>query len=125
MFQNPSAQCHSSPTHALLAVLRRAAPQVLGQSGCYTERNTIFIPPGGTITFFNLFFLFLSRRQSATEQCSHGIIISASALFKRNFITATKKMCIRKGNVIYPLAIFCNILLRICDFWLHRLGMYV
>lgn len=57
----------------------------------------IFIPPDGTIAFFIFYFLFLSRRQNVFEQCSCGIIISATALFKEDANLTTEKDILEKA----------------------------
>lgn len=81
----------------LLTDWGRTAPQVLGQSGSYIKGIMIFIPPDCTIVFSSFFFLFLSRRQNAFEQCSCGITISATALFKVDVNLSTGKDILEKA----------------------------
>lgn len=123
-FQKPQAWCYSSSTQTLLTDWGRTAPQVLGQSGCYTEGMMIFIPPDQSIAFFIFIFPFSFKE----TQCFWAVLMwhsyQCNCYFQRGCQPNYWERSIRKGNVIYSWVIFYNLLLRRWDFGMDRLGMY-
>lgn len=81
----------ASPIYTPVPMIIWGTPsQVLGQSVIHRKMWSLYHEMV-QLLFSSSFFIFLSRQHNAFEQHSHSIIISANALFQRDFNLDTKK----------------------------------